>query len=84
MQREVSPTPSLYNLAKLCKLAGYLECKRSKWDYEKRGGCSYFQFELLGLMETKLKGNGEVSCCGVNGIIASDKKVERLGKVRSF
>ena len=27
-------------------------------------------FELLALMETKLKGNGEVSGCGVNSIIA--------------
>ena len=28
------------------------------------------KFELLALMEMKLKGNGQVSCCGVNGIIA--------------
>ena len=27
------------------------------------------QFELLALAETKLKGNGKVSCCGVNSII---------------
>ena len=28
------------------------------------------KFKLLALTETKLKGNGEVSLCGVNGIIA--------------
>ena len=28
------------------------------------------EFELLALAETKLKGNGEGSWCGVNGIIA--------------
>ena len=27
------------------------------------------KFELLALSETKLRGNGEVSWCGVNGII---------------
>ena len=34
------------------------------------------KFELLSLMETKLKGNGEVSC-GVKGIIASVQEMER-------
>ena len=37
------------------------------------------KFELLALMETKLKGNGEVSWCGkvVNGIIDSVREMER-------
>ena len=33
--------------------------------------------ELLPLTETKLKGNGEVSWCGVNGIIAGDQEMDR-------
>ena len=28
------------------------------------------KFELLAMTETKLKGDGEVSWCGVNGIVA--------------
>ena len=35
------------------------------------------KFELLALTETKLKGNGEVSRCGVNGIIAGVQEMER-------
>ena len=35
------------------------------------------KFELLALKETKLKGNGEVSWCEVNGIIASVQEMER-------
>ena len=35
------------------------------------------KFELLALTETKLKGNGEVSWCGVNGIIAGIQEMER-------
>ena len=35
------------------------------------------KFELLALMETKLKGNGEVSWFGVIGIIAGVQKVKR-------
>ena len=38
------------------------------------------KFELLALMETKLKGNGEVSWRGVNGIIASVQEMERVRK----
>ena len=42
------------------------------------------KFELLALTETKLKGNGEVSWCGVNDIIAGVQEmgghpVERCG-----
>ena len=36
------------------------------------------KFELLALTEKKLKGNGEVSCCGVNGIIADVQELERV------
>ena len=35
------------------------------------------KFELLALMETKLKENGEVSWCGVNGLIAGVQEMER-------
>ena len=35
-------------------------------------------FELLALIETKLKGKGEVSWCGVNGIIAATQEIERF------
>ena len=35
------------------------------------------KFALLALTETKLKGNGEVSRCGVNGIFASVQEMER-------
>ena len=35
------------------------------------------KFELLPLTETKLKGKGEVSWCGVSGIIASVQEMER-------
>ena len=36
-------TPALYNLAKLCKLLKYIECKKSKWTYKEGGGGEYFQ-----------------------------------------
>ena len=35
------------------------------------------KFELLALTETKLKGNGEVSLCWINGIIANVQEMER-------
>ena len=35
------------------------------------------KFQLFGLMETKLKENGEVSWCGANGIIAGIQEMER-------
>ena len=35
------------------------------------------KFELLALMEMKLKGKGEVSWCGINGIIAGVQEMER-------
>ena len=27
-------TPALYNSVNLCKSAGYMKCKRNKWDFE--------------------------------------------------
>ena len=42
---------------------------RSWWMFSEK-------FELLSLMETKLKGNGEVSWCGVIGIIAGVQEME--------
>ena len=38
------------------------------------------KFELLALTETKLKRNGEVSWCGVKGIIAGVQEMERARK----
>ena len=35
------------------------------------------KFELLVLTKTKLKGNGEVSWCGINGIIAGVQEMEK-------
>ena len=35
------------------------------------------KFELLALTKTKLKGNGEVSWCGVNGILTGVQETER-------
>ena len=35
------------------------------------------KFELLALTETKFKGNGEISWCGVNDIIAGVQEMER-------
>ena len=37
------------------------------------------KFELLALMETKLKGNREISWCGVNGIIDVFRRLKELG-----
>ena len=36
------------------------------------------KFELLILTKTKLKGNGEVSWCGINGIIAGVQEMKRV------
>ena len=38
------------------------------------------KFELLALTETKLKGNGEISWCGVNGITSGVQEMERARK----
>ena len=38
------------------------------------------KFELLALTETKLKGKGEVSWCGVSVIIAGVQEMERARK----
>ena len=35
------------------------------------------KFELLPLRETKLKGKGEVSWCGINGIISGVQEIAR-------
>ena len=34
------------------------------------------KFELAALTETKLKGNGEVSWCGMSGIFAGVQKID--------
>ena len=64
-----------------------MECKRYKWNCKERGGSGCFQkkkFELIALMETKLKGNGEVSWCVVNDIIAGVQEMKELGKGWSY
>ena len=80
MDWNVSLTPALYNL---CKLFRYMEFKRNKWDGEEREVVDIFRegkFELLTFTEMKLKGNGEVSWCGVYGIIASVQEMERASE----
>ena len=55
-----------------------MECKRNKCDcQEGDGGNFQRKLKLFALTETKLKGNGEVSWCAVNGIIANIQKMER-------
>ena len=38
MEREVSPTPALYNSVKICKPFRYMEYKRNKRNCEEGGG----------------------------------------------
>ena len=66
---------TLYNSMKLCKSTGYVEYKRKREEIVDvfRNG----KFELLALMKKEFKGNGEVSWCGVNDIIASVHEMER-------
>ena len=47
---------------------------RRWWTSSKEG-----KFELLALTEAKLKGNGEVPSCGVNGISAGVQEMGRYG-----
>ena len=57
-----------------------MDCKRNKWNCKEGGDGERFQkrkVRVACLAETKLKGNGEVSCCGENGIIASAQEMER-------
>ena len=56
-----------------------MECKGDKWDCKERGSGNIFRrrkFELLVLTEEKLKGNGAVSWCKVNGIVGV-QEIER-------
>ena len=60
-----------------------MESKRNKWDCKEGGGSRCLRkakFELLALTATKLKGNGEVSWCGINSIIAGIQEMERAGE----
>ena len=77
---EASLTPTLYNSVKLCKSTRYMECKRNNGTAKREEVVDVFRkgkFELLALIEAKLKGNGEVSWCGVSGIIAGVQEMER-------
>ena len=53
---EASPTPALSNSAKLCKSAGYVECKRNRTVKRKKvvGIFRNGKYELLALTEMKL------------------------------
>ena len=70
----------------MCKSAGYMECKRNKWKCEEGGVGQYFQKGkvLVACLDgDKLKGNGKVSCCGVNGI-AGVQVIERAKEGVAF
>ena len=57
-----------------------MECKGINGTLKREEVVDIFRegkFELLALKEIKLKGKGEVSWCGVNGIITSIQKMER-------
>ena len=57
-----------------------MKCKRNKWGCEEGGVVDIFRkgkFDLFALTETKLKGNGEVSWCGIIGIITGIQEKER-------
>ena len=57
-----------------------MECKTNKCDCEEGGSSECFRkgkFKFLAMTEMKLKGNREVSLCGVNDIIASVREMER-------
>ena len=74
MEREVSPTPALYNSAKLCKPFRYMDCKRNKWNCEEEGGGGRFQRRKVRIAcldghEIEREGRGIMG--GVNGIIAA-------------
>ena len=76
---EVSPISALYNCETVnrlgaCNLRGINGTAKRKEvvDVFRKG-----KFELLALSETKLKGNGEVSWCGINSIIADVQEMER-------
>ena len=82
MERQLSPTPALYNSSKLNHV-GTWNVKRITVTVKRDEAVDVFRegkFELLALMETKLKGNGEVSGCGVSGIIAGVQEIEELWK----
>ena len=78
----MSPTPALYNSAKL-KYVNHL----GAWNVRGINGTAKREevvdvfregkFELLALTETKLKGNGEVSLRGVNSITTGVQEIER-------
>ena len=39
------------------------------------------KFESFALTEAKLKGNGEISCCGVNSIVAGVQELKKARKM---
>ena len=54
----------------MCKLFGYLECKKNKWDCEEKGKGRCFQ-------KGKVAKEWEVLWCGMNGIITGIQEIER-------
>ena len=80
MEWDVSPTPVLYNSVKLCKPFGRFNIRGINETTKREEVVDVFKkgkFKLLALTEKKLKGKGEVSWYGVNGIIAGVQKMER-------
>ena len=72
----MSPTPTLYNSAKLYKWS----VREINGTTKKGEVVNVFRegkFELLALMETKLKGNEELSLRGINGIIVGVQEMEK-------
>ena len=78
----MSLAPALYNSAK-----NYVN-RLDPWNVRGINGTEKWEevvnvfregkFELLPLTEMKLKGNGELSWCGVNGIIAGVQEMKRV------
>ena len=77
-EREVSPTPVLYNYVNRLgawNVRGINDTtKREEVSDVFREG----KLKLLALFETKLKGSREISWYGVNGVISGVEKLERV------
>ena len=79
-EREVSPTPVLYNSAKLCQPFRYLECKRNKLYYDEGGGGGHLQkrkVRFACLDGDEIEGKGKVSWSEVNAIFTGVHEMER-------
>ena len=57
-----------------------MECRGINGTTKRKVINVFKMFQLLTLMKTKLKRNGEALWCGVNGIIAGVQEMERAGE----